>query len=74
MIDQKYFMKVIEHFGSQSELAIKLDVKFQLVSMWANHRVNMPIKYALKIHYMTKGKFKFFKLLDEETKFYLMKK
>jgi len=74
MMDLLYFKKVIDHFGSQSELAIRLGVKYQLVSMWANERVNMPIKYALKIHYITKGKFKFFKLLDEETKSYLMKK
>ena len=74
MIDQKYFIKVIEHFGSQADLARKLEVKYQLVSMWANNKINMPIKYALKIHYLTKGKFKFFKLLDKETKCYLIKK
>lgn len=74
MIDQKYFMKVIDHFGSQTKLAERLEVRKYLVSMWANNKLNMPIKYALKIHYLTKGKFKFFKLLDQETKSYLIKK
>lgn len=74
MMDIDYFNKVLEHFGSQTKLAEKLNVKKYLVSMWANNKMNMPIKYALKIHYLTKGKFKFFKLLDEDTKCYLMKK
>lgn len=70
----EYFAKVIEHFGSQTKLAKALNVRNCLVSMWANKKEKMPIKYALKIHFLTKGKFKFFKLLDEETRSYLMNK
>lgn len=74
MIDEKYFKKVVDYFGSQRSLAKELNVKDCLVSMWANGKAHMPIKYALKIHFLTKGKFKFLKLLDEETRCYLMKK
>ncbi len=74
MIDSNYFTKVIEYFGSQLELAEKLHVRRELISMWLNGKVNMPLKYALKIQLLTKGRFKYFKLLDKETKCYLMKK
>lgn len=75
MIDnQEYLEKVVEYFGSQSELSRALDVSRVLVSLWVNGKGSMQLKHALKIQLLTKGKFKYFKLIDKETRCYLMKK
>jgi len=48
---------IVEHFGSQSELARALGIDRANVSMWiANHAV--PSLHAINIERLTKGKFK----------------
>lgn len=75
MIDNhEYLMKVVDHFGSQSELSRVLGISRYLVSQWVSGKASMQLKHALKIQLLTKGKFKYFKLLDKETRCYLMKK
>ena len=49
--------EIVEHFGSQSELARALGIDRANVSMWiANHAV--PSIHAINIERLTKGKFK----------------
>ena len=67
-----YLKRVVDDFGCQSVLASKLEVTRQMVSMWINNKRDIPVKYALKIQFLTKGKYKFFKLLSDEDKRYFM--
>ena len=72
--NHKYLLKVVEHFGSQSELSRVLGITRVLVSQWMDGKSKIQLKHALKIQLLTKGKFKYFKLIDKETRCYLMKK
>jgi len=72
--NREYLIKVVDYFGSQSELSRVLDVSRDLVSKWVNGKYSMQLKHALKIQLLTKGKFKYFKLIDRETRCYLMNK
>lgn len=67
----EYFKKIIDFFGSQTELAEHLGIKKQNISMWYHGKQAIPITHAIKIERLTKGKFKYTKLLDEDTKCYL---
>ena len=69
----EYFKKIIDYFGTQTELAEQLGVTRQFISMWYNNKKRIPLIHALKIEHLTKGKFKYKKLLDEDTKCYLKK-
>lgn len=73
-IKNEYFKKVIDHYGSQKRLAEELGVTKQIVSMWYNSKTPIPLVHAIKIENITKGKFKYTKLLDEDTRCYLKKK
>lgn len=71
---QKYIdtlEKVIKYFESQTELAERLGISRQLVSMWHSGLSKIPFVYAVKIENLTNGKFKYIDLLDEETIRYL---
>jgi hypothetical protein len=50
------FQKVVKHFGSQVELANRLQIKQPAVSMWK--RRGIPLLQQLRIEVMTDGKFR----------------
>lgn len=74
MDNHEYLVKVIDYFGSQSALARELGISRNLVSQWMAGKTKIQLEHALKIQLLTRGKFKYFKLIDKETRCYLMKK
>ena len=63
--------KVIEHFGNQVILANKLGLKSQNISEWVRGVNSVPLKHAIEIERLTKGKFKAKSLVNEKNKRYL---
>jgi len=49
--------EIVEHFGSQSELARALGIDRANVSMWIANRT-VPSVHAINIERLTKGKFR----------------
>ena len=67
----KIMQKVIEHFGSQTELAAKLGITIQHVNGWCRERTSIPVIQAFKIEKLTRGKFKASQLINDEMKKYI---
>lgn len=73
IINNIYFRKIVSYYGSQTKVAMLICVSKQTVSQWFNDRTRIPVIYALKFEYLTKGKFKHIKFLDKRTQCYLKK-
>lgn len=56
MENEKTIQKLVEHFGSKSELARQLGIERQNIAYWIKEGV--PAIQAVKIEMMTNGKFK----------------
>ena len=49
--------EIVEHFGSQAELARKLGIERANVSMWITNR-SIPSVHAINIERLTEGRFR----------------
>jgi DNA-binding transcriptional regulator YdaS (Cro superfamily) len=63
---------VVKFFRSQTELANKLQLSRQCVNDWCKGKTEIPPLYAMKIEYITDGKFKAPSLLGEDKRCYLL--
>lgn len=57
--------RLIEHFGTQADIALALGVSFGAVSQWVSAG-GMPPKRAIQIERLTKGEFKATELVGED--------
>jgi len=53
---QKELHKVIKWAGSQHKLAVALGLNRKVINNWLNRDVQVPVKYALQIEILMKGR------------------
>lgn len=67
----KEFHKVVNHYGSDKLVAIALGCSLQFINFVSNGKRDLPALMAMRIEFLTNGKFKAIKLLREDKRCYL---